>query len=194
MNNQDYDKLISVQKEEIERIKNSNQETNIKDFYLTKYHEMYQEILQERIDEINILQATYLAMERAMAQLDVKPDLALIDGNRAKDFGIPVETVIKGDSRSANIAGVKEATTDISKILRIRAACPDDFLIWSGNDEMTVPVISLGGQGVISVTSNVAPEKMQAMSHAALAGCFPSACQLQRELLPWRHRQPGQRP
>ena len=53
MNNQDYDKLISVQKEEIERIKNSNQETNIKDFYLTKYHEMYQEILQERIDEIN---------------------------------------------------------------------------------------------------------------------------------------------
>ena len=49
-------------------------------------------------------QATYLAMERALAQLAVKPDLALIDGNRAKDFGIPVETVVKGDSRSANIA------------------------------------------------------------------------------------------
>lgn len=53
MNNQDFDKLISVQKEEIERIKNTNQETNIKDFYLHKYHEMYQEILQERINEIN---------------------------------------------------------------------------------------------------------------------------------------------
>ena len=53
MNNQDFDKLISVQKEEIERIKNSNQETNIKEFYLNKYHEIYQEILQERIDEIN---------------------------------------------------------------------------------------------------------------------------------------------
>ena len=53
MNNQDFDKLISAQKEEIERIKNSNQETNIKEFYLNKYHEIYQEILQERIDEIN---------------------------------------------------------------------------------------------------------------------------------------------
>ena len=53
MNNQDFDKLISAQKEEIERIKNSNQETNIKEFYLNKYHELYQEILQERIDEIN---------------------------------------------------------------------------------------------------------------------------------------------
>lgn len=53
MNSQDFDKIISVQKEEIERIKNNNQETNIKDFYLHKYHMMYQEILQERINEIN---------------------------------------------------------------------------------------------------------------------------------------------
>ena len=96
---------------------------------------------------------------------------------------IPV-SVYQRLSGIPNIAGVKEATTDISKILRIRAACPDDFWIWSGNDEMTVPVISLGGKGVISVASNVVPEKMQAMSHAALAGCFPAACQLQRELLP----------
>ena len=58
----------------------------------------------EEIDEINILQATYLAMERALAQLSVKPDIALIDGNRAKDFGLPVRTVVKGDSLSMNIA------------------------------------------------------------------------------------------
>ena len=56
------------------------------------------------IDEINILQATYLAMERAISQLSVKPELALIDGNRAKDFGIPVQTVVHGDSLSASIA------------------------------------------------------------------------------------------
>ena len=56
------------------------------------------------IDEINILQATYLAMERALSQLTVKPDIALIDGNRAKDFGLPVQTVVHGDSLSANIA------------------------------------------------------------------------------------------
>ena len=58
----------------------------------------------EEIDEINILQATYLAMERALAQLTVKPDIAMIDGNRAKDFGLPVRTVVKGDSLSMNIA------------------------------------------------------------------------------------------
>ena len=59
---------------------------------------------QKEIDEINILQATYLAMERSIAQLSVKPELALIDGNRAKDFGLPVETIIHGDSLSASIA------------------------------------------------------------------------------------------
>ena len=68
----------------------------------------------EEIDEINILQATYLAMERAMQQLSVKPDIAMIDGNRAKDFGLPVRTVIKGDSLSANIA----AASILAKVTR----------------------------------------------------------------------------
>ena len=68
----------------------------------------------KEIDEINILQATYLAMERAINQLSVKPELALIDGNRAKDFGIPVETVIHGDSLSASIA----AASVLAKVTR----------------------------------------------------------------------------
>ena len=71
------------------------------------------------IDEINILQATYLAMERAINQLSVKPDLALIDGNRAKDFGIPVETVVHGDSLSASIA----AASVLAKVTR------DDYML-----------------------------------------------------------------
>ena len=71
------------------------------------------------IDEINILQATYLAMERAINQLQVKPELALIDGNRAKDFGIPVETVIHGDSLSASIA----AASVLAKVTR------DDYML-----------------------------------------------------------------
>ena len=66
------------------------------------------------IDEINILQATYLAMERAMAQLSVKPQLALIDGNRTKDFGLPVQTVVHGDSLSASIA----AASILAKVTR----------------------------------------------------------------------------
>ena len=69
---------------------------------------------EAEIDEINILQATYLAMERAIAQLEGKADLALIDGNRAKDFGLPVETVIHGDSLSASIA----AASVLAKVSR----------------------------------------------------------------------------
>ena len=69
---------------------------------------------EQEIDEINILQATFLAMERALAQLTVKPDLALIDGNREKDLGIPVKTVVKGDSLSANIA----AASILAKVTR----------------------------------------------------------------------------
>ena len=69
---------------------------------------------EQEIDELNILQATFLAMERAIQQLNIKPDLALIDGNREKDFGIPVQTIIKGDSRSANIA----AASVLAKVTR----------------------------------------------------------------------------
>lgn len=69
---------------------------------------------EKEIDEINILQATFLAMERALSGLDVKPDLVLIDGNREKDFGLPVKTVVKGDSLSANIA----AASILAKVSR----------------------------------------------------------------------------
>lgn len=66
------------------------------------------------IDEINILQATFHAMEQAITQLAVKPDLALIDGNRERDFGVPVQTVVHGDSLSANIA----AASVLAKVTR----------------------------------------------------------------------------
>lgn len=69
---------------------------------------------EKEIDDINILQATYLAMERAIAQLSVKPEFALVDGNRAKDFGVPLETVVHGDSRSASIA----AASILAKVTR----------------------------------------------------------------------------
>ena len=74
---------------------------------------------EQEIDEINILQATFLAMQRALEQLTVKPDLALIDGNREKDFGLPVKTVVKGDSLSANIA----AASVLAKVTR------DDLMV-----------------------------------------------------------------
>ena len=69
---------------------------------------------EKEIDEINILQATFLAMQRAIDQLEGKADLALIDGNREKDFGLPVKTVVKGDSLSASIA----AASILAKVTR----------------------------------------------------------------------------
>lgn len=74
---------------------------------------------QEEIDEINILQATFLAMRRAIDRLEPKPEFALIDGNRETDFGVPCRTVIKGDSLSANIA----AASVLAKVTR------DDYMI-----------------------------------------------------------------
>ena len=73
----------------------------------------------EEIDEINILQATYLAMQRAIDQLEGRAELALIDGNRAKDFGLPVQTVVHGDSLSASIA----AASILAKVTR------DDYMV-----------------------------------------------------------------
>ena len=95
---------------------------------------------------------------------------------------IPVE-VYRILSRIPNIVGVKEAGGDIVKIAKIKAFCPG-FSVWSGNDDQIVPIMSLGGAGVISVLSNVAPEKTIAMADAALDGDFDTAAALQIELLP----------
>lgn len=97
---------------------------------------------------------------------------------------IPV-SVYEELAKIPNIAGVKEASTDIGKILRIRALCPESFCIWSGNDNMTVPILSLGGNGVISVASNLLPEQMNLMTFAALDGDFDTAAAVQCDLLPW---------
>ena len=96
---------------------------------------------------------------------------------------IPI-SVYRELCRIPNIAGVKEASTDITKTAKIMANCPRHFCVWSGNDDMTVPIMSLGGQGVISVVSNVTPMEMQDLCLAALAGDFDTAAELQLELLP----------
>ena len=71
---------------------------------------------EKTVDEINILQATFLAMRQAAEQLTVQPALALVDGNRAPGLRVPVQTVVKGDSLSANIA----AASILAKVTRDR--------------------------------------------------------------------------
>lgn len=96
---------------------------------------------------------------------------------------IPV-SVYKRLSTISNIAGVKEASADITKITKIRCACGDNFTVWSGNDDAIVPAIALGAKGVISVLSNVCPVETAAMAEAALAGDLDTAAALQCHMQP----------
>ena len=84
-------------------------------------------------------------------------------------------------AKHPNIVAVKEANGDLSKILRLRAAVGDDLVIYSGNDDQIVPILSLGGQGVISVLSNVAPQQTHDMCQAFFDGDTKKADKLQVE-------------
>lgn len=77
-----------------------------------------------------------------------------------------------------NLVGIKEACGDISKVARILA--DTDLAVWSGNDDQTIPVMALGGAGVISVASNVIPKQMHELTQAALRGDFAKGAAIGR--------------
>ena len=112
-------------------------------------------------------------------------DIPLILYNVPSRTGVDIPVSTYEDlSRLPNIAGVKEASRDITKFARIMAECPPEFSLWSGNDDMIVPVMSLGGSGVISVLSNILPKETVSMTQAALEGDYKSAAEIQQQLLP----------
>lgn len=123
------------------------------------------------------LYAHYAAIAESV---DIPVILYNVPGRTGVDIPVGVYRQL---SQIPNIAGVKEASTDIKKLLRIKAECPRDFCLWTGNDEHTVAAIALGAQGVISVASNVCPVEMDAMASAALAGDFDTAAALQCKLM-----------
>ena len=82
-------------------------------------------------------------------------------------------------AKHPNINGVKEASGNLNLIASIRALCGDDFYIWSGNDDQIVPLMSMGGKGVISVVANILPELTVKISHLCLEGKFEDAARLQ---------------
>lgn len=84
-------------------------------------------------------------------------------------------------SKHPNIVAVKEANGDLSSILRTRYACGDDLAIYSGNDDQIVPILSLGGRGVISVMSNVAPKVTHDICELYFSGKTDEAAKLQIE-------------
>src|SRR5207249_696530 len=83
-----------------------------------------------------------------------------------------------------NVAAVKEASGNMSQIADVLNAVPEDFLVFSGDDAITLPVISLGGVGIISVASNEIPGEMAQMTQAALDGDWTKARRLHRKYLP----------
>jgi 4-hydroxy-tetrahydrodipicolinate synthase len=83
-----------------------------------------------------------------------------------------------------NVVGIKEATGDLNQISEVIRLCPDDFAVLSGDDFTSMPTVLVGGTGVISVTSNVAPKDMAQMMDAALAGDLARARQLHYRLFP----------
>src|SRR5206468_3152725 len=83
-----------------------------------------------------------------------------------------------------NIAAVKEASGNMSQIADVINAVPETFLVFSGDDAITLPVISLGGVGIISVASNEIPREMAEMTRAALANDWDAARKIHRKFLP----------
>ncbi|MAG30757.1 MAG: 4-hydroxy-tetrahydrodipicolinate synthase [Deltaproteobacteria bacterium] len=87
-------------------------------------------------------------------------------------------------ARLEHIVGVKEASGDLDQIAHVVAKCPADFTVLSGDDSLTIPMLSIGGKGVISTTSNVAPTQVCDLVHRFQSGDIPGARVLHFELLP----------
>ncbi len=92
-------------------------------------------------------------------------------------IGITADTC-KVLSQHPNINGIKEASGDIALAARIRSLCGDDLYIWSGNDDCTIPLMSLGALGVISVASNIVPGAVAKLCALCLEGSYAEATEL----------------
>lgn len=118
-----------------------------------------------------------IAHYKAIAEA-VNIPIILYDVPSRTGVGITTATYVEL-AKVPNIVAVKEANGDLSKILRLKAAVGDDLVIYSGNDDQIVPILSLGGQGVISVLSNVAPKDTHDMCQAYFDGDVKKAAELQ---------------
>ncbi len=99
--------------------------------------------------------------------------------------GVNIEpATVKRLAQIENIVGIKEASGNVSQMAAILNAVPEDFIVLSGDDAITLPVISMGGRGVISVVSNEIPAEMSRLTRAALQGDFQTAREIHRRFHP----------
>lgn len=97
--------------------------------------------------------------------------LPIIIYNVPKRTGVDMKpSLVKKISQIENIAAIKEASGSLEKAKEIRQLCSSDFALYSGNDDITIPIMELGGEGVISVTSNILPKECAQMTRAFLEG------------------------
>ena len=94
------------------------------------------------------------------------------------------ETAAKLCKNVPNIVGIKEASGDISQVAKVALLCGDDIDIYSGNDDQIIPILALGGKGVISVLSNIAPKQTHDICQAFFDGDTAKAAKLQIEAIP----------
>jgi 4-hydroxy-tetrahydrodipicolinate synthase len=96
------------------------------------------------------------------------------------NVNIDVSTVVRL-AAIPNIIGIKEASGSVSQVSSILARVPDSFLVLSGDDAVTIPIVALGGHGIISVVANQIPSEFVQLTHAALGGDYQRARELQRK-------------
>ena len=123
-----------------------------------------------------------VAMYNTIADASTKP-VILYNVPSRTGIGIQPETYVKL-AQHPNIAAIKEANSDISKIVETFALVGDQLDIYSGNDVQIVPILSMGGQGCISVLSNVVPKETVAITDQFFAGNVAEAARLQCQFMP----------
>ena len=127
--------------------------------------------------------ATFQGLLRHFTHVADGCGLPLIVYNVPGRTGVPCTAELYARlSEHPRICGIKEASGDISLISRTIRLCGDALTIWSGNDDQTLPILALGGQGVISVASNVVPGEMAALCDAGLKNDLPRARELHGRL------------
>ena len=120
---------------------------------------------------------------RAIAQ--AAPGLPLIVYNIQGRTAVNVETdTLKRLSEIPNIVGVKEASGSLDQMTSVVLACGPDFSVVSGDDSLTLPLMAVGGRGVISVVANILPKEVAELAHAALDGDWKRARELHWKLFP----------
>ena len=110
-------------------------------------------------------------------------DIPLIAYSVPGRTGVNISPAVVSEiSKHPNICGIKEASGNIAQVVEISRYISDDFAMYSGNDESTVPLMSMGGLGVITTTGNIIPKDMQRMTNAYLNGDVEEARRMQIEM------------